>query len=130
MMCNKDRENSLYIMIWLETISQEFERCVLEVRLLVGRREGFGAPSSHIRIAKALARRRRLLCISAPKPYTIRDARRSANKLEIVNRKAETLSLKRNYLFIYIAFITDIGQRSTTDEETGSWALALLSLLL
>lgn len=74
MICNKDRENSLYIMIWLETISQEFERCVLEVRLLVGRREGFGAPSSHIRIAKALARRRRLLGISAPKPYTIRDA--------------------------------------------------------
>lgn len=82
-------------MIWLETISQEFERCVLEVRLLVGRREGFGAPSSHIRIAKALARRRRrLLGISAPKPYThtIRDAHRRANKLEIVNRKAETLS--------------------------------------
>lgn len=80
-------------MIWLETISQEFERCVLEVRLLVGRREGFGAPSSHIRIAKALARRRRrLLGISAPNTHTIRDAHRSANKLEIVNKKAETLS--------------------------------------
>jgi hypothetical protein len=103
MMCNKDRENSLYIMIWLETISQEFERCVLEVRLLVGRREGFGAPSSHIRIAKALARRRRrLLGISAPKPYTLLETHTaSANKLKIVNRKAERRYRKSEIIYLF-----------------------------
>jgi hypothetical protein len=83
-------------MIRLETISQEFERCVLV--------EGFAAAErSHIRIAKALARS------SARTRVYIFQQIGDIIKIHIAEEDSErALAYRanmRNYLFIYNAFL-------------------------